>query len=208
VDFDRTVYATDSDGTDRPKSPTEDERVVRDLGLSGEVLELACGTGAWTQHLASVADSVVAVDVAAEMIEFARPKIATSNVTFVQADVFTWSPGRRFDAIFFAFWLSHVPPALFGSFWERLATMLGDGGRVVAIDELHARRDLEKNLTTENGLPVARRQLRDGTHHRLVKVFYGADELRTALDHLGWRAEVRQLPRGLFLLEATRVDRD
>lgn len=206
AEFDQTVYGTDREEAERPKSPDEDERVVRDLHLSGDVLELACGTGAWTQHLARVADSVLAVDVAAEMLEFARPKIASSNVTFVQADVFTWSPGRHFDAIFFAFWLSHVPPALFDNFWERLTTMLGDGGRVVAIDELPTRRGLERHLTTENGLPVARRALRDGSQHRLVKVFYGADELRSGLSDLGWEVEVRALPRGLFLLDARRVE--
>jgi SAM-dependent methyltransferase len=202
AEFDQTAYSTDADGTERPKSPSDDERVIRELNLGGDVLELACGTGAWTRHLAGVADTVLAVDVAAEMIELARPKIHTSNVTFVQADVLAWSPNRRFDAIFFAFWLSHVPPRMFNSFWERLAASLRDDGRVVVIDELPDRRHLEQDLTTENGLPVARRRLSDGSDHRLVKVFYAADEIRTALSDLGWTADVRPLPRGLFLLEA------
>ena len=196
--------AAEFDGTFRGAQSIEDERVIRELGLSGDVLELACGTGNWTRHIARVADTVLAVDVAAEMIELARPKIPTSNVTFVQADIFTWSPGRRFDAVFFAFWLSHVPPLLFERFWEQLASVVEDGGRVVAIDELPERRDLETDLTTEDGLPVARRQLRDGSRHRLVKVFYAADELRAMLRALGWEAGVRPLPRGLFLLEAHR----
>jgi trans-aconitate methyltransferase len=204
AEFDQSVYRTDSDGAELPKSPADDERLVRSLGLSGDVLELACGTGSWTQHIARVADTVLAVDVAAEMLEFARPKIRSSNVTFLQADALTWSPDRHFDAVFFAFWLSHVPPRLFDRFWERLAAMLRDGGRVVAIDELPDRRDLETHLTMEDGLPVARRQLRDGSRHRLVKVFYAADELCTALNDLGWTADVRALPRGLFLLEAQR----
>lgn len=202
-EFDESALIAD-DGTERPRSAVDDERLVRDLGLSGDVLEIACGTGAWTRHLARVADSVVAVDVAAEMIEFARPKISTRNVTFVQADVFTWSPDRRFDAVFFAFWLSHVPPDWFGRFWEQLVAMVTDDGRVVAIDELPDRRHLESDLTIENGLPVARRVLRDGSQHRLVKVFYEVDELRSALNDLGWHADVRPLPRGLFLLEAQR----
>ena len=204
AEFDQTAYGWEGDDWARPKSPLEDERIIRELDLSGDVLELACGTGAWTQHIARVADTVLAVDVAVEMIEVARPKISTSNVTFVQADVFTWSPGRRFDAIFFAFWLSHVPPAMFNRFWERLAAMVGENGRVLAIDELPDRRNLEQNLTLENGLPVAQRRLKDGSRHRLVKVFYDADELRHALNALGWAADVRRLPRGLFLLEARR----
>lgn len=198
AEFDETAYGT----------PINDDSVVRELNLSGDVLELACGTGAWTQHLALVADTVLAVDAAAEMIEIARPKIRTPNVTFVQADVFTWSADRRFDAIFFAFWLSHVPPDLFNPFWQGLAGMVTADGRVVAIDELPERRKLEPHLTTEDGLPVARRQLRDGSSHRLVKVFYAPDELQAALNRLGWAADVRALPRGLFLLEASFRDLD
>lgn len=203
-EFDRTAYGEERDRFGEPKSPLQDARVVAALDITGDVLEIACGTGVWTQHLAKTATSVLAVDVAAEMIDVARPKIHTDNVTFLQADVFTWSPDRRFDAIFFGFFLSHVPPAMFDGFWQRLDGMLAPAGRVLVVDELTDRRDLEPELSTEQGLPVARRTLSDGSDHRLVKVFFTADELRSRLEALGWNAQVRQLPRGLFLLDAQR----
>ena len=204
AEFDRTAYGVQRDRNGQPFPVSDDARLIGDLGIAGNVLELACGTGNWTQHLAKTADFVLAVDVAAEMIEVARPKIATSNVTFLQADAFSWSPERDFDAIFFGFFLSHVPPQMFDGFWRHLEPMLRPGGRVLAIDELPDRRDLETNLQLEDGLPVARRTLSDGSDHRLVKVFYDAEELRTALAALGWSADVKPLPRGLFLLEAQR----
>ena len=204
AEFDRTAYGEALDSHGKPKSPLDDARVVGQLDVRGDVLELACGTGAWTQHLAKTADTVLAVDVTAEMIARARPKIRTSNVTFVQADAFTWSPNRQFDAIFFGFFLSHIPPQMFDGFWRHLEPMLAPGGRVLAIDELPERRDLETSLELEDGLPVARRTLSDGSAHRLVKVFYDAGQLHTSLATLGWTATVKPLQRGLFLLEAQR----
>jgi SAM-dependent methyltransferase len=204
AEFDRTAYgeARDRSGATFPVS--DDARLIGELDITGDVLELACGTGNWTRHLALTADSVLAVDVAAEMIEVARPKISTANVTFVQADVFSWSLEREFDAIFFGFFMSHIPPPMFDDFWRHLEPMLRPGARVLAIDELPDRRGLEPDLQLEDGLPVARRTLSDGSDHRLVKVFYDADELRASLATLGWAATVKPLPRGLFLLEAQR----
>jgi ubiquinone/menaquinone biosynthesis C-methylase UbiE len=202
AEFDLTAYGVEADRHGKPKSPVEDERIVDRLDLAGNVLELACGTGAWTQHIARTARSVLAVDLAPEMLDVARAKVRLPNVSFLQADALSWTPDRTFDAVFFAFWLSHVPPSMFDRFWLRLAEMLSPGGRVIVVDELVDRRELETDLTVEDDLPVARRKLRDGSTHRLVKVFYLADELRTTLTRLGWTADVTALPRGLFLLEA------
>ena len=204
AEFDRTAYGEPRDRNGQAFPASDDARVINELDLTGDVLELACGTGNWTRHIVQAADTVLAVDVAPEMIDIARQKIRTDNVTFVQADVFTWSPDRRFDAIFFGFFMSHVPPSMFDAFWQRLRDMLQPHGRVVAIDELTDRRDLEPNLNTEGGLPVARRTLSDGSDHRLIKVFFTADELRSRLAAIGWTADVRALPRGLFLLQAQR----
>ena len=203
-EFDRTAYGEVQDRSGETLDPGDDARLNEGLGLTGEVHELACGTGNWTRHIARTADNVVAVDVAAEMLELARPKVQADNVTFMQADVFTWTADRRFDAIFFGFFLSHVPPAMFDGLWQRLDGMLKPAGRVLVIDELTDRRDLEPDLRTEGKLPIAHRTLSDGSSHRLVKVFFTAEELRSRLGAIGWHGEVRQLPRGLFLLEAQR----
>src|SRR5690348_4261353 len=77
----------------------------------GEVLELACGPGAWTAQLLVHADRVTAVDAAPEMLARARARVGDDpRVDFVEADIFGWRPDRRYDVVFFGFWLSHVPP--------------------------------------------------------------------------------------------------
>jgi trans-aconitate methyltransferase len=54
---------------------------------------------------------VTAVDAAPEMLALARQRVRDLPVEFVQADLFAWQPPRRYDTVFFAFWLTHVPPA-------------------------------------------------------------------------------------------------
>ena len=74
----------------------------------GRVLELAAGTGIWTRKLVRTADRVVAVDANAETLA-----LNTAEAELVQADIFDWTPPERFDAVFFGFWLSHVPEERF-----------------------------------------------------------------------------------------------
>jgi hypothetical protein len=53
-----------------------------------------------------------------EMLAIAAAQVSGERVRFVQADLFTWTPDRRYDVVFFGFWLSHVPFERFESFAE------------------------------------------------------------------------------------------
>jgi SAM-dependent methyltransferase len=89
---------------------------LRAGNLRGEVLELACGTGFWTRHLAGLADRITALDGSVEMLAEARRR-GLSNVDFRQQDLFHWQPRRHWDAVFFAHWLAHAPEDRFDPFW-------------------------------------------------------------------------------------------
>ena len=69
-----------------------------------EVLELACGTGLWTRHLAANNQRVVAVDASPEVIAINRDRLRAANVEYIVADLFAWTPVQTFDAVFFSFW--------------------------------------------------------------------------------------------------------
>jgi demethylmenaquinone methyltransferase/2-methoxy-6-polyprenyl-1,4-benzoquinol methylase len=160
--------------------------LVSDLRPSGDVLEIACGTGLWTRHLARRAATVTALDAAPEMIALARRRVPGGSVTFVAADVLDWAPPRRFDTVFFAFWLSHVPESAFGQFWAVVRAALAGDGRVLFVDE-HP--DAAEPETCAGG-PVVERRLRDGTRHRLIKIVRGPGELTRQLAALGWDAAI------------------
>ncbi|MEV0780381.1 class I SAM-dependent methyltransferase [Streptomyces sp. NPDC050433] len=164
--------------------------VVDELPIGGDVLELACGTGRWTPMLAARARSVTAVDVAAEVLALARARTPFPHVHFLQADVFEWQPPRRYDTVFFAFWLSHVPPARLPDFWNTVASMLAPGGRAVFVDDGPDAVASEEVLA-EGPVPAVLRRLGDGSRYRIVKVFHEARTLMGDLAALGWTADVR-----------------
>ena len=162
--------------------------LVRDLRPGGDLLEIACGTGRWTRHLAGCAATVTAVDAAPEMITLARKHVTAGNVTFVTADILAWAPPRRFDTIFFAFWLSHVPASEFGRFWSLVRSALTSGGRVLFVDDQPAAAGRETYLAGSG--EVVQRRLRDGTCHRLIKVARDPADLTRQLTRLGWQATI------------------
>ena len=52
----------------------------------GDVLELACGTGLWTQLLAPLCNRVTAVDASPETINLCRERVQARNVDYIVAD--------------------------------------------------------------------------------------------------------------------------
>jgi demethylmenaquinone methyltransferase/2-methoxy-6-polyprenyl-1,4-benzoquinol methylase len=173
----------------------------------GEVLELACGTGLWTRHLARLAGHVTAVDGAAEVLALNRARTElvgeSESVSYVQADLFEWEPPRdAFDACVFAFWLSHVPEDRFTPFWEMVATALRPGGRVLLIDSARAERSKARDHTMPaEGSATERRRLDDGREFEIVKRYYEPGALRERLAALGWECEPRST--GEFFIYAT-----
>ncbi len=159
-----------------------------------DVLELACGTGLWTEQLARENRSVFAVDASSEALAINLGRVLPKNVKYQTADIFSWTPHTQFDAVFFAFWLSHVPPARFDGFWETVSAALKPDGRVFFVDSL-----LEPTSTARDHLiddsGIVRRKLNDGREFDIVKVFYESERLETRLADLGWRGAVRSTGR-------------
>jgi 2-polyprenyl-3-methyl-5-hydroxy-6-metoxy-1,4-benzoquinol methylase len=165
-------------------------RLVAELQPTGRVLEIACGTGMWTQALASRADSVTALDAAPEVIELARERVRSPKVTFEVSDVFGWQPDTRFDVVFFAAWLSHVPAGRFEEFWRLLRGLLADDGRVLFIDEHVDERG--KECYVEGRDEIVARQLADGRMFHVVKNFVDPQRLEAELRQMGWDCTVRR----------------
>jgi demethylmenaquinone methyltransferase/2-methoxy-6-polyprenyl-1,4-benzoquinol methylase len=112
-------------------------------------------------------------------------------VEFIVADMFAWEPSRRYDTVFFSSWLSHVPPELFASFWALVGRALMSSGRALFIDERPAAAEAYNEVFVVNApVPTVERTLRDGSRHRVVKVFYEPDKLTDRLANEGWDAEV------------------
>ena len=172
-----------------------------------DVLELACGTGLFTRLIAPRVARLTAIDASTEVIEINRARAGADNVDYVQADLFAWRPVRRYDAIFFSFWLSHVPQQRFAAFWDLVASALAPGGAVYLIDSAFDPTSTAKDhVLPGREAGIVTRKLNDGREFRIVKVFYEPAALTAKLGPLGWRASLAQTPRYFVYGEVTRSD--
>lgn len=169
----------------------------------GEVLELACGPGTWTPHLLQHAAAVTAVDGAAEMLAIARSRAADDRVTFVHADLFSWRPTRRYDAVFFGFWLSHVPLPRFEHFWQLVDDCLAPNGEVFFVDDSY--RAPEELVEGPSSSTISRRT-GSGVKHRLLKVPHDPADLQERLSTLGWEICVQPVADHLYWGRGQRLE--
>jgi SAM-dependent methyltransferase len=155
---------------------------------TGSVLELACGPGTWTCQLLRHAREVTAVDASAEMLAIAASRVpGGAPVRFVEADLFTWEPDRRYDVVFMGFWLSHVPAGHFEAFWARVGAALAPRGRVFFADDGYRTPD---ELIEGPASSTIQRRTPDGTAYRIVKVPLEPADLERQLRSLGWNITV------------------
>ncbi|WP_269629970.1 class I SAM-dependent methyltransferase [Pelomonas sp. BJYL3] len=144
------------------------------------LLEIACGTGYWTQDLAPAALRMVATDYTAEPLSFARQRPGVQAVQFEQADAYALPPHLgQFDAAFAGLWFSHVPVEAREAFVASLHGRLNAGARVLWIDN-HERQcqDFPIAETDARGNTYQHRPLRDGSVHRVLKNFPTQAELQ------------------------------
>lgn len=196
------------------------EARVEAFALTGDVLELACGTGLWTRRLVAHARRVTAVDGSPEVLALNRarlgkhgglpslpraeaggPRERGAAVEYVQVDLFTWNPPpAAYDVCFFGFWLSHVPPERFAAFWALVRAALRPGGRAVFVDSGPAALGRARGAATDRTV----RSVADGREFRIVKRIYDPAALTAELAELGFTAHVETTPGGAFILgEAT-----
>ncbi len=143
------------------------------LNLSGDVLELAPGTGIWTARLLRTARTITAVDASPEMVALSRARLGSDRVTYQIADLFAWQPERQYDGVCFGFWLSHIPADRLDGFLRTIAAALVPGGTVFFVD---GRREpsttARDQMLPAVGSQVMTRTLNDGRAYRIVKNFY------------------------------------
>ena len=165
------------------------------LGVTGDVLELAPGTGIWTERIAGVARAVTAVDASPEMVAISRAKLgpAAGRVTYRLADLFAWQPDREYDACCFGFWISHVPLERLDGFLATVARALRPGGKVFFVDGRREPTSTAANhQLPDRGEQVMTRKLNDGRAFQIVKNFFDPAALAARCAAVGLDVEVRE----------------
>ncbi len=159
---------------------------IEDFIKGQDILEIACGTGNWTQVLAKRARSVLATDVNANVLELACNKdYPTSNVKFKVADAYMlYGIDDTFTTAFAADWLSHIPKSRIPGFLHLLHQKLSADAHVVFIDMMSNEYfDNEFSHCDEEGNRITERTTSDGLEFNVIRNFPTIEELNGYLNN-------------------------
>lgn len=101
-------------------------------------LDAGCGAGAEAIWLAGQGWQVTAADIAADALARAARRADGSGVaeavTWIEADLTVWDPGRQFDLVT----THYAHPAMAQlAFYDRIATWVAPGGTLLIVGHLH-----------------------------------------------------------------------
>src|SRR4030095_4307148 len=128
---------------DDPVRQGEQETIataMRHLFRDRRVLEVACGTGFWTEKISSVVQYLCAIDVSPEMLAIARSKaLPADKVEFHQGDAYALdSLPELFDAGLANFWFLPLPKSRIDEFLAEFHTRLVPGAVVFMADNVYS----------------------------------------------------------------------
>lgn len=126
----RAAEYVEAVGTMAATAPQDRALVERWAAESeGPLLDLGCGPGQWTAHLAAQGHDVVGMDPAAEFLEIARREHPT--VQFRDGGVEDLHPAERWGGVLAWYSLIHLDPADVPAALARLHACLAPGGRAL-----------------------------------------------------------------------------
>jgi SAM-dependent methyltransferase len=178
------TYDAVYDKPDRRADLVELRARLPELLTGRRVLEVAAGTGYWTDVYADVAASVAATDVNGATLDVARRRRAwPDTVRFIEVDAFdVHRLDGRFDAAMVGFFWSHLRLQDLGGFLAGLADRLEPGAPVVFIDNRYVNVSSSPVVRTDaEGNTYQQRELADGTSWEVLKNFPTLLEIHSRL---------------------------
>ncbi len=151
------------------------KKELKDCG----VLEVACGTGYWTQILSKVAKSIQATDAVKEVLNIAKSKEYNCPISFKIADAYNLPFKKKsFDGALANFWFSHIPKSKIDPFLKNLHNCLKPESKVFMVDDVY--------VEGVGGIAVTKkgdknsyklRTLNDGSKHLILKNYFTPKQL-------------------------------
>lgn len=167
------------------------------------VIEIAAGSGYWTEAIAAGAQRVLATDASEWHVDSIRKRLgAFSNVQSEVADAYSLeSVTGRFTAAFAQHWWSHIPVKRQRAFLDTLHSKLQPGAFVLFGDNLPYFGEGVNRRTDEHGDLYEERFLRDGSRFETIKNFPTEAGLRELLNDAARDLDYRQYePEHLWVL--------
>ena len=183
--------------------PDEQEDLLKSAVLfqnifaNKSVLEIACGTGYWTEKISKTANSIFATDINEIVIDIARTRKFNSNVVFQVADMNCLSIDKKFDGLFGGFIWSHILLQDLDNFLLRLKGLLNENAKIAFIDskQVEGTNHDRKRITRidQYGNTFQTRTLENGTTHEVLKNFPSKQFLTDKLHQISTEVEIIEL---------------
>jgi demethylmenaquinone methyltransferase/2-methoxy-6-polyprenyl-1,4-benzoquinol methylase len=158
-----------------------------------DLIEIACGTGYWTQYISKTAKHIFATDINEKVINIAKSKqYESENVKFQLADVFNLPDEiGKYEAGFGGFIWSHIPKQELSMFLRKFLTVITPGGMLIFIDNNYVEGSSTPiYITDEFQNAFQKRKLVDGSEHSIIKNFPTDDELLTLIKPVATDIEI------------------
>jgi ubiquinone/menaquinone biosynthesis C-methylase UbiE len=147
--------------------------ILQEIFADKKVLEIACGTGYWTEKIAAKATSIFATDINETVIEVAKKKdLSNKNVSFGIADIYNFPDCNKSESLFGGFIWSHIFLQDLDKFLSTVNSLVSPGGTVVFMDN-HFVEGSNHPITKDDahGNSFQTRKLEDNTTHLVLKNF-------------------------------------
>ena len=199
--FDSVAEYYDNASADYCEEQLEDldeaHEQIATLLAGHRILELGCGTGGWTEVLAETAESVLAIDASAAMLEQARNHgEQLANVEYRQADALDLpadlaSGGGKFSAVFMAGLWAHLTRDQQDRLLAGLKQRVGKDVLLVIFDDDYVEGERATIVRTDQqGNTYEYLEDADGKRHELPKSYPTDSALRKRLGAVGREIKV------------------
>jgi len=144
------------------------------------LIEIACGTGYWTQKVSKTAMHILATDINKSVIDIAKSKYyEANNVEFQLVDIFNLPNNLgQFEAGFGGFIWSHIPKHKLRVFLKNYLSLIKPEGLAIFLDNNYVEGSSTLIYKTDKaGNTYQKRILQDGSEHSIIKNFPSDEEI-------------------------------
>lgn len=178
------------------------KRLCAETFAGHDVLEIACGTGYWTQAVSQTAKSITATDINDEVLQIARTKNYSCDVCFQKADAFNLNfPAQtRFTAGLVMAWWSHLRKSEIKDFLSHFHRQFSPGAVLAFMDNRFVPgSNTPISRTDDEGNTYQLRTLENGSQHEILKNFPAKSEVGNFLEDFAVEIRWTELPHYWYL---------
>lgn len=161
---------------------TQVKQYIKESFINRYVLELACGTGYWTESLLTVAQKIVAIDQSPDMLSIASKRYADHpKINFLLGDAYAPPISfPKYNGCMANFLFSHIPKEQIHPFLKTLHGRLEKDAFIFFVDSNY-QEGIGGTLIEKKGEEDTRkrRKLNNGEEYDILKNYYSKEELET-----------------------------